>query len=98
MWWKRSGARELRQILMDEWDPIHVAGVPQAADEYDRYHGQIAERLRAEATAEEIAEYLIWVEEDQMRLSPTAQARERDHELGVRLVAWHAAATANGGE
>ena len=34
MWWKRSGARELRQLFMDEWDPIHIRGVPEAADEY----------------------------------------------------------------
>jgi hypothetical protein len=33
MWWKRSGARELRQLFMDEWDPIHIRGVPEAADE-----------------------------------------------------------------
>jgi len=59
MWWKHSGAKELRQILMDEWDPIHVAGVPEAADEYDSYLGQIAERLRAGASGEGIAEYLI---------------------------------------
>jgi hypothetical protein len=31
---------------MDEWDPIHVRGVPEAADEYDAYLGQIASRLR----------------------------------------------------
>jgi hypothetical protein len=93
MWWKRSGARELRRILMDEWDPIGVAGVPEAADEYDSYLGQIAERLRDGETGDQIGDYLTWVEEEWMGLSPTAQARERDRELGARLVSWYSAAT-----
>lgn len=93
MWWKRSGARELRQMLMDEWDPIGVAGVPEAADEYDSYLGQIGERLRAGATADALGDYLVWVEEDRMGLTSTAEARERDRELGARLITWYAVAT-----
>jgi hypothetical protein len=93
MWWKRSGAGELRKILMDEWDPIGVAGIPEAADEYDSYLGQIGQRLRTGATAHEIGEYLVWVEEDMMGLGSSTRARERDRELGERLIAWHQAAT-----
>lgn len=44
-WWKRSGAPDLRRILMEEWDPIGVRGVPEAADEYDSYLPQIGSRL-----------------------------------------------------
>ena len=94
MWWKRSGARELRRILMDEWDPIGVQGVPEAADEYDSYVGQIGSRLRDNATAEEIASYLTWVEEDRMGLGPSAAARSRNQALAVRLHAWYADAMA----
>jgi hypothetical protein len=66
MWWKRSGARELRQLLMEEWDPIHARGVPEAADEYDGYLHQIVSRLREGAKAEDVAAYLTNVEEVQM--------------------------------
>jgi hypothetical protein len=93
MWWKRSGARELRQILLDEWDPIGVVGILEAADEYDSYLGQIAERLRNGESGDQIGEYLRWVEEEQMGLGATTLARERDRELGARLVAWYSEAT-----
>jgi len=45
MWWKRKGQRELRALLMEEWDPIGVSGVAEAADEYDSYLLQLARRL-----------------------------------------------------
>jgi hypothetical protein len=58
MWWKQSGGREVRRILMEEWDPIGVSGIPEAIDEYDRYVGQVGQMLREAATAEAIAAYL----------------------------------------
>jgi len=93
MWWKRSGARELRQLLMDEWDPIHVRGVPEAADEYDGYLGQIAARLREGATAEDIAA-LDDVEEVQIGLGGSAAARRTNQQFAARLCSWHAEAMA----
>lgn len=89
MWWKRSGARKLRQILMEEWDPIGVAGVPEAADEYDSYQGQIGSRLRAHAPADEIAAFLTDVEEVQMGLGESPTARSRNEALAARLKAWY---------
>ena len=94
MWWKRSGARELRRILMEEWDPIGVRGVPEAADEYDAYLGQIGSRLRAGATAEDIAAFLTDVEEVRMGLGPSPAARSRNQALAARLRAWFADAMA----
>ena len=67
-WWKQTGARELRRILMEEWDPIGVRGFPEAADEYDGYLGPLAARLGEGASAEAIAEYLTEIEEDRMGL------------------------------
>jgi hypothetical protein len=96
MWWKRSGARELRQLLMEEWDPIHVRGVPGAADEYDAYLPRIVARLRDGATAEDIAAYLTDIEEVQMGLGPSAAGRERNQTLAGRLRSWYAEATAAG--
>ena len=96
MWWKRSGARELRQLLMEEWDPIHVRGVPETADEYDAYLPRIVGQLREGATDQDIAAYLTDVEEVQMGLAPSAAARERNQALAGRLRSWYAEATAAG--
>ena len=39
----KEKSREIRQlirgILMEEWDPIGAANIPEAADEYDSYIG-----------------------------------------------------------
>jgi hypothetical protein len=37
----RESRARVREILMREWDPIGVSGVPEAADEYDRYVGTV---------------------------------------------------------
>jgi hypothetical protein len=41
-WYKRRGAGRLRRLLMREWDPIGVNGIPSARDEYDDYLRLIA--------------------------------------------------------
>ena len=78
---------------MDEWDPIGVRGVPEAADEYDGYLPQLASRLRDGASADEIANYLTEVEEVRMGLGRSPRIRERNQALGVRLLAWYASST-----
>jgi hypothetical protein len=92
MWWKRYGAAELRAILMDEWDPIGVRGIPEAADEYDSYLGQLGSRLRADAPAADIAAFLTEAEEVHMGLGHSATSRNMNEALARRLKAWHAAA------
>lgn len=90
MWWKRSGARELRRLLLDEWDPIGVRGVPGAADEHDGYMSPIVSRLREEASAEDIARFLTEVEEERMGLGSSAAARSRNEAVAERLRSWYA--------
>jgi hypothetical protein len=98
MWWKRRGARELRRILMEEWDPIRVRGVPEAADEYDAYLGPLVARLREGASAGAVAEYLTEVEEDRMGLGKSSPMRERNRKLAARLLAWYSQEMAAGAE
>jgi hypothetical protein len=86
LWWKRQGARELRSLLMDEWDPCLAKDVDDAADEYDTYLGPIAERLRNGASVSEIAEYLASVERDQMGIEPSPG---RLRAVAGKLVAWY---------
>ena len=76
MWWKRDGARALRRLLMAEWDPIGVADVPEAQDEYDSYLGHLVGLLREGATQATIRHYLGRVRHDYMGL-PRAPLKDR---------------------
>ena len=76
-------------MLMEEWDPIGVRGVPEASDEYDSYLGQIAGRLREGRGADDIAAFLTELEEVRMGLGFSEAARNRNVALAQRLVDWH---------
>jgi hypothetical protein len=41
----RGIRRQIRRVLMEHWDPIGVAGIPEAADEYDGYIGDFYEMI-----------------------------------------------------
>ena len=86
-WWKSEGARQLREILLSDWDPIGINGVPEAVSEYDGYLGPIANRLREGANAEAMAGYLAEIQSDRMGL-PTSSGEL----LGVAndIVDWYA--------
>jgi len=53
---------------MNEWDPIAVKEIPEAADEYDLYLGDIYALVVGNAGLSKIAEYLRWVEVERMGL------------------------------
>jgi hypothetical protein len=97
MWWKRRGARGLRQVLMEEWDPIHVRDFPEAQDEYDSYLGPIAERLRSGSSPEDLAAYLDFVTEERMGLGNPKKANPLAHEANLtaarRMLEWYAEET-----
>lgn len=61
--------KTVRIILLNDWDPIGVAGIPQAADEYDRYAAPIARMINARSSISELAEHLVRIEVDMMGLS-----------------------------
>lgn len=79
------------EIMHYVWDPIGVAGTPQARDEYDSYVPQVIKRLFADAPAEQIAEYLDSVESDSMGLTRLfGRRKETSHaaELLVESYKW----------
>jgi hypothetical protein len=88
MWWKRRGGAGLRRLLMDEWDPIGVRAIPEAADEYDSYVGVVGRMLREGATHDELEAYLTDMRENYMGLGPSATGRERDSAVADRLLEW----------
>jgi hypothetical protein len=70
-WWRERGDRELRELLLREWDPIGISRIADAQlDEYEHYAGQVVRRLRAGASEEEIARVLEGFRTD-MGLEPS---------------------------
>jgi len=65
-------AREIQSaigdVLLSQWDPIGVACVPEATDEYDAYVGPIYRLLSSNATDQRLAEYLANVQANAMGL------------------------------
>lgn len=56
----RENRAKIREILIQEWDPIGVRDVPQAQDEYDSYIGRVYVMLMDEgATRQAVAAYLF---------------------------------------
>jgi hypothetical protein len=75
-WWRERGARELRHLLYEEWDPIGLKNLAEdSSDEYEAYAGQIVRRLRSGADEYEIAELLEGFRVD-MGLEPAEPPRE----------------------
>lgn len=60
---------KIRSVLMSEWDPIGVKDIPEAADEYDSYLGDVYGLVVQGASSSKIAEYLRYVEVDRMGLT-----------------------------
>jgi hypothetical protein len=73
---------------MREWDPIGVAGIAEAADEYDTYADKAYVMLMDErATVEAIAAYLFEIATTHMGLSQTAELAARSDRVARTLVA-----------
>ena len=60
---------ELKALLLNDWDPIGVEGIPEARDEYDAYALHLHGSMKAGTTTEAVAEYLNWVVTARMELT-----------------------------
>ncbi|MBD2231052.1 hypothetical protein [Phormidium tenue] len=79
--------RRTDEVLHYLWDPVGVAGIPGARDEYDAYIPQVFSLLKAGAGADEIADYLTEVATQSMGLGHN---RERDRQIADLLLEWKA--------
>jgi hypothetical protein len=68
---------EIREILLNSWDPIGIKNEPRARDEYDSYIGGIYKLLKNGSSDEEIASYLWRVIEDRIQVHPARGATEK---------------------
>jgi hypothetical protein len=67
----------IRNVLLERWDPIGVAGVPQARDEYDAYIHEIQAMLRRREPRDRLADHLEWIETKAMQLAGSHSRRLR---------------------
>jgi hypothetical protein len=61
--------QKIRDVLMQHWDPIGVADVPEAQDEYDSYVGPVYRLLVSGASDVDVIEFLYKTETETMGLS-----------------------------
>ncbi len=73
------------EVMHYVWDPIGIAGTPQARDEYDSYVPSVVSLLLSDAKAESIAAHLTRLTTDPMGMSPN---RQRDLETAELLLEW----------
>ena len=66
--------RQTDEILHYMWDPIGVAGIAQARDEYHSYLPQVFQLVLKNETKEKIASYLVDIEENRMGITPNKGA------------------------
>jgi hypothetical protein len=79
----REAQRQISEILMTDWDPIGVAGTPEAQGEYDAYVSEIYRLLSRRASVRELFESLWWVETEHMGLRGN---RQRTQMVAERLM------------
>lgn len=92
-WYKRRGAGRLRRLLMREWDPIGVNGIPTARDEYDDYLRPIAWMLRRDWRPERIADLLTLIRTKWMGCDPR---RAEDMRVARAVRDWYATEKSRG--
>jgi len=67
----------IRMVLLKEWDPIGVADVAAAQDEYDSYIPTVYKLLIRKSPRHAIIDYLWSVETEHMGLAGSRQTTER---------------------
>ena len=83
----RENRARVREMLLRDWDPIGVYGVPEATDEYDSYADRAYVMLMDEgATANEIAFYLFTVATEHMGLSNHGRLAEKSEQVAQLLI------------
>jgi hypothetical protein len=80
--------RRTDEVLHYLWDPIGIAGSPEARDEYDGYLGHIFSLLTQDESDEVLRSYLSDVEQNRMGLTITEESRRRLDRAIESLLSW----------
>jgi hypothetical protein len=81
--------RRIDEVLFYLWDPIGVAGAPEARDEYEGYVPHVFSLLMTEAGSALIAEFLVKTETEDMGLTKSDGAQERARKIADLLQKYH---------
>lgn len=82
----RSYQDAIRKILMRDWDPIGINGIPEAEDEYDSYISQIHALLIRREPKHKLVDFLWWVETENMGLYGNRQRTEHVADILMEIV------------
>lgn len=74
----------VEEVVHYLWDPIGVASVPEARDEYHSYLGEIYARVKM-GDREKLVEYLNWIVVERMGLVANDN---RAREVSNVMLAW----------
>ena len=85
---KRAKAiqESIRQVLLNQWDPIGVNDIPEAQDEYDGYVGGVYRLLASGASEEEIVQHLFRIEVETMGLGPVRPNSDYSRKVAQTLL------------
>jgi hypothetical protein len=86
----REIQRRIGEVLLRHWDPIGIADVPEAQDEYQSYVGGVDRLLASGASSRQIAQHLVDIETSQLGFKDTdpkmlIPLAERLKRLEIRL-------------
>jgi hypothetical protein len=87
---ERALHRVVGEVLHYVWDPIGVAGVVHARDEYDGYVAGVCAILWQQPDATVVSEHLERIATEQMELSGT---KARSDLAAAKLLEWRVAIT-----
>ena len=79
----RDYHQAIRRILLRDWDPIGVADLPQAQDEYDSYIAEVYGLLIRREPRHKLVDFLWWAETEHMALCGN---RSRTEQVADRLL------------
>ena len=80
--------RRVDEVLHYLWDPIGIAGAPEARDEYYSYLPHVFSLVQRDAPSEEIISYLVTIATERMGLSGRRQLQKRAEEVTETLKRW----------
>jgi len=75
----------IKDLLLKEWDPIGIQGIPDAQDEYDAYVSAIYSMLITRKPVSEVFKYLLWLETEHMGLTADRQRTQSIAEKPVEI-------------
>ena len=83
----RINRARVRDVLMREWDPIGVSGIPEAADEYDSYLGTIyLMLLDARTNHKRVADHLLSIAVNSVGISERPELKQRCRRAAAALM------------